>query len=240
MPHYRNMKRTPLLITMAVGMVLMQSVPDTKADTASINFSLGQFTSGGNSITSGSLFLISWGTNNIFDSTLPIGSSSIVGAGDILFYGASFTDGGVPSDGVTITYSSGGLAVGQTFSALFVNGLTSAQIDYTTGAFKNGLTIQSSGLQYAYGTYSTNAASYSADVGYSSIPWSLPAAGSTVDLYAYNGSGVYPTATPTANLATSSSFYLSAVPEPSQRALIVTGIVGLGCVVLRRRLASRV
>jgi len=234
------MKRTPLLITMAVGMVLMQFVPATKADTATINFSLGQFSSGGNSIVNGSLFLISWGTNNIFDSTLPIGSTSIVGSNDILFYGASFTNGGVESDGVTITYSSGGLAVGQTFSALFVNGLTSAQIDYTTGAFKNGLTIQSSGLQYAYGTYTTNVASYSAAVGYSSIPWSLPAAGSTVDLYAYNGNGVFPSATPSANLATSSSFYLSAVPEPSQRALIVTGIVGLGCVVLRRRLASRV
>jgi len=236
---YKIMKYPLMLITMAVAMVIMPFVPDTKADTATLNLSFGEFTSGGTSIVNGSLFLISWGTNNIFDSTLPIGSSSIVGSGDILFYGASFTAGGVPSDAVTITYSSGGLAVGQTFSALFVNGLNSAQIDYTTGTFKNGLTIQSSGLKYAFGTYTTNGiASFGG--GLDSIPWSLPSAGATVDLFAYSNTGDYTGSSISANLATSSSFYLSAVPEPSQRALIVTGIVGLGCVVLRRRLASRV
>ena len=233
------MKRTPILIIIAVGMVLMQSVPVTKADTALISLDMGNLTRGGTNIVNGSLFLISWGTNNIFDSTLPIGSSSIVGSNDILFFGTDIIDGG-SSGSFTVTYASGGLAAGQTFSALFVNGLTSDQIDYTTGTFKNGQTIQSSGLQYAFGTYTTNGiASFGG--GNDSIPWSLPSPGGAgSSLFAYSNTDPYTGSSITANLATSSSFYLSAVPEPSQRALIVTGIVGLGCVVLRRRLASRV
>jgi hypothetical protein len=107
-----------------------------------------------------------------------------------------------------------------------------------TGAFKNNLIVQSSGvLQYAYGNYRTgNVASVG---GNDSMTWFIPSAGVALDLFAYSNTGDFTGSSIAANLATTSSFAL-AVPEPSQWALIVTGIVGLGCVALRRRLASRV
>jgi hypothetical protein len=59
--HSFRVRTLPIII--AAAMALMQSVPATKADTASINFSLGQLTSGGSSIVNGSLFLVSWYSN---------------------------------------------------------------------------------------------------------------------------------------------------------------------------------
>jgi hypothetical protein len=231
------MKRTSLLITIVAAIGLLQAVPDTKAQDFSLSsFEIGEMTSGGNNIGNGSLFFISWGANGVFNSLSP-GSSNIVSGDDILFYAGSFLNG-ASSGALPNVPLTGGLVTGQTFSALFVKDLTSAQIDYMTGAFKNNLIVQSSGvLQYAYGNYRTgNVANVG---GNESMTWFIPAAGVALNLYAYSNTGDYTGSSITANLATTSSFSL-AVPEPSQWALIVTGIVGLGCVALRRRLASRV
>jgi len=226
------MKHRSLLIAIVAG--LIQAEPSIKAATFTLSsFDIGEMKTGGNNIVNGSLFFISWGANGVFNSTLPVGASNIASGDDILFYGGSFTDGISTGALIDVPLTTGGLVTGQTFSALFVNGLTSAQIDYTTGAFKDNQIVASSGLfQYTYGTYTTNG--IASNGGNDSIAWSIPAAGAAGDLFAYSNTGIETGSSITANLATSSSFYL-AVPEPSQRALIVTGIVGLGWVALRRK-----
>ena len=84
------------------------------------------------------------------------------------------------------------VAVGQSITALFVSGLTSSDVNYSTGALLGGKRISlSGGVSYAFGTYrNASAETLGSQVGYA-IAWVLPAnAGATASLIAY--SGLYP------------------------------------------------
>ena len=198
-----------------------------------MQYELGLVTSGGNALN-GSLFFISSGTNTTFDSgTFSAGATSIINPADSLLFATAVT-GGSAQGNWSEQYVSP-VAVGQTVTALFVGGLTSSDVNYSTGAFLGGKSIGlSGGTSYAFGTYrNSSAETLGGGVG-DAIAWVLPAnAGATASLIAYSGSGDYSGSDFNANLATSASFNL--IPEPSSASLLALGVAGLVALRARRK-----
>ena len=207
-------------------------LPSTHASTL-MQYDVGIVTSGGSAVN-GTLFFISSGTNGTFDSgAFSSGATSIINAADSLLFARAIS-GGIAQGNWTESYASP-VAVGQTITALFVQGLTSSDVSYSTGAFLGGRSIGlSGGTSYAFGTYRNASAETFAGSDTSAISWVLPAnAGATVSLNAYSNTGSYTGGELTANLATSASFNL--IPEPSSASLLALGVAGLVALRARRK-----
>jgi hypothetical protein len=217
--------------------LLIAFVPTVKASTL-MSYDMGQFTSGGASISSGTVFFISSGADATFDSGIfTVGATSMIKSSDSLLF-ATAIGAGVASGTWTELYNAP-VAVGQNITALFVGGLTSDDVSYTTGAFTGGKSILASGgTSIAFGTYRTSSIdSVGGSVG-DAIAWILPAnTGGTATLLAYSQTGDYVGTDITANLATSSAFNLGVVgiPEPSSASLLALGMAGLVALRARRK-----
>jgi len=191
-------------------------------------------TSGGATISSGSLFFISWGTDNSFDSgEFSNGATSIVKSTDSLLLATAITSGVAMS--TWTEYLNTPVAAGQKFTALFVNGLSNLDVDYATGAFIGGKTIGlTGGTAYSFGTYRTDSIESFGNTVSDQIAWVLPATTvPTAALNAYSNTGGYNGGSITASLATTSSFML--VPEPSSASLLASGVAGLVALRVRRK-----
>lgn len=215
--------------------LLIAFVPTVKASTL-MSYEMGLITSGGVNISSGTVFFISSGTDATFDSgVFTVGATSIIKSSDALLFATAIT-GGVSTGTWTEQYVAP-VAVGQTITALFVKGLTSADVNYATGAFTGGKSIGSSGgTSFAFGTYRTAGVEDLTSLGAvaDAIAWVLPAnTGATASLLAYSGSGDYAGGNFNATLATSSSFNL--IPEPSSASLLALGMAGLVALRARRK-----
>jgi len=219
--------------------LMLAVVPATKASTL-ISYDIGEMTSGGATISSGSLFFISWGTDNSFDSgTFSNGATGLVKSTDSILFAAAISSGVAQSSWTE--YLNSPVAAGQKFTALFVNGLTSSDVDYTTGAFTGGKTIGlTGGTSYSFGTYRTDSVESFGNTVSDEIAWVLPATTvPTAALNAYSNTGGYAGGSIAASLATTSNFNLVgsvvAVPEPSVASLFALGTVGLVALRARRK-----
>jgi hypothetical protein len=217
---------------LALVVLLIGSMSCTQASTL-MQYEMGLITSGGSAL-SGSLFFVSSGTNGTFDSgTFSAGATSLINSADSLLF-ATAISGGSAQGNWSELYTSP-VAVGQSITALFVKGLTSSDVSYSTGAFLGGKTVGlTGGTSYAFGSYRTaSVETIGGSVG-DAIAWVLPAnTGATVTLLAYSGTGDYTGSDLTANLATSSSFNL--IPEPSSASLLALGVAGLVALRARRK-----
>ena len=217
---------------LVVVAMLAAWMPCLQASTL-MQFELGLVTSGGANVN-GTVFFISSSTNTTFDSgTFSAGATSIINAADSLLFASAIT-GGVAAGNWSELYASP-VAAGQSITALFVNGLTSSDVSYSTGAFLGGKSIGlSGGTSYAFGTYRSSTADKIGNNVPDGIAWVLPAdAGATASLIAYSGAGDYVGSDLTANLATSASFNL--IPEPSSASLLALGVAGLVALRVRRK-----
>ncbi len=216
--------------------LLIAFIPTVKASTL-MSYDMGEFKSGGAIISSGTVFFISSGTDNAFDSgVFTVGATSIVKSSDTLLF-ATAIGVGVASGTWTEQYIAP-VAAGQTITALFVKGLTSSDVSFTTGAFTGGKSILASGgTSIAFGTYRTSSIDSAGGSVGDAIAWILPAnTGATATLMAYSQTGDYVGTDITANLATSSAFNLGvAIPEPSSASLLALGMAGLVALRARRK-----
>ena len=214
--------------------LLLTIVPTVKASTL-MSYDMAEFTSGGTIISSGTVFFISSGNDSTFDSgVFTVGATSIIKSSDSILFAAAINASGIAAGVWTESYTAP-VAVGQTITALFVNGLTSADVNYTTGAFTGGKSILASGgTSIAFGTYRSAVAD--SIVAEDAISWVLPAnVGSTATLIAYSQTGAYGPTGVSANLATSSTFNLGVIPEPSSASLLALGLAGLVALRVRRK-----
>jgi len=215
--------------------LILAIVPTVKASTL-MSYEMGLITSGGVNISSGTVFFISSGADATFDSgSFSLGATSIIKSTDALLFATAIT-GGVSAGTWTEQYLAP-VAVGQTITALFVKGLTAADVNYTTGAFTGGKSIGlSGGTSFAFGTYRNSSVEDLTSLGAvaDAIAWILPAnTGATASLLAYSGSGDYAGGNFNATLATGSSFNL--IPEPSSASLLALGMAGLVALRARRK-----
>jgi hypothetical protein len=204
----------------------------SKASTL-MNYELGEITSGGTNLD-GSIFFISTGSDGVFNSsTFSSGATNIVNAEDRLLFATAVVGGNVQGSW-TEKYAFT-VAPGQSITALFVNGLTSSDVSFTTGAFLGGKSVGLlGGTSYAFGTYRSGSAETVGSNVPDAIAWVLPPdSGGTGTISAYSGTGAYTGQDITANLATISSFNL--VPEPSSASLLVLGVAGLVALRARRK-----
>ncbi len=217
--------------------LLIVIAPTVKASTL-MSYELGLITSGGLSISSGTLFFISSGTDATFDSgTFTVGATSIIKSSDALLF-AKAIENGAAAGTWTEEYIAP-VAAGQNITALFVNGLTSADVNYTTGAFTGGKSVLASGgTSIAFGTYRTSSVENLTSLGAvaDAIAWVLPAnTGATASILAYSGTGDYVGGNFNATLATTSAFNLGVIPEPSSASLLALGMAGLVVLRVRRK-----
>ncbi len=228
------------LISFSVVAVLMLGVTVLHASTT-ISYQLGELTSAGNPIANGTLFIISSGADGIFDSTPSSwisSGTSITGGDDILLTATQIGAGDATSDWIE-SYQNGVVA-GQKIEALFFNGLTQDQVNYSTGMLINGYSFANSGgTSYGFGTYRTDATETLNGAVSDPIPWVLPAdAGSTASLDAYTGTGEYTGNDITATLNTTA--LVSVVPEPSSYALLGMGFLTLLLAVRRCKTPEKI
>jgi len=218
--------------TLILAALLTAWLPSTHASTL-MQYDVGVMTSGDSKVN-GTLFFISSGTNGTFDSgVFSAGATSIINSADSLLFATAIADG-IAQGNWTENYVAP-VAVGQTITALFVQGLTSSSVNYSTGAFLGGNSIGlSGGTSYAFGTYRNNEAETFGGGDSSAISWALPANGlAAVSLNAYSNTFGYTGSDFDANLATSSSFNL--IPEPSSASLLALGVAGLVALRARRK-----
>ena len=220
-------------INILVALVLA-IVPTVKASTL-MSYDMGELRSGGTIISSGTVFFISSGTDGTFDSgSFTVGATSIVKSTDSILFAAAINASGIASGNWSEAYTAPVVA-NQIITALFVKGLTSSDVSFTTGAFTGGKSILASGgTSIAFGTYRSAVADTA--VAADAISWVLPAnVGSTATLVAYSQTGDYGPTDVTANLATSSTFNLGVIPEPSSASLLALGMAGLVALRARRK-----
>ena len=198
-----------------------------------INFDVGEITSGG-SLVNGTFLFVSHGTDNTFNSTSWTSGSSFLLGDDSLIGAFSIVNGSATSAIAGYVSPTG---YGSTkFTGVFISGLGSSDINYSTGSLLNSKTFTSSGgTSYNFGSYRTDVVEGFGFGPDGNMAWTLPADGNTLSLFAASNtdigeSGLYLGADVSANLATSSTFQI--VPEPSTGALLMIGSVGL--VALRR------
>jgi len=198
-----------------------------------INFDIGEITSGGSLVSSGTFLFISHGTNNVLNSGNWTSGSSFL-QGDDLLMGAFSISNGTATSALPGYVSPAGYGSTQ-FTGFFINGLTASDVDYSTGTLLNSKEFGNSGTSYNFGSYRTGLIEGFFNGPSGNMAWVIPPVGSALSLWAYTntdlgGSGLYTGAEITANLATSASFNI--VPEPSTGALLMIGAAGL--VALRR------
>ena len=196
-----------------------------------INYEVAEISSGGNLVLSGTLFFISHGADNTFNSNLfTSGTSSFLVGDDKLFAAVNILNGVASGALSDVLVPTGTINTTTKFTGLFVAGLTSSDVDYSTGSLLNSKTFGTGGTSYNWGSYRTDNIEAFGGATDGNIAWVFPAEGSANGLSAYSNTGIYTGASYTASLGTTSSFSL--VPEPSTGALMMIGAAGL--VALRR------
>lgn len=219
------MKSTQSKFTIVVALMLALGFSQNTKASITLNYDLSIFTYDINNTLSGTLLLISHGGSNVYESGSgwAAGSTSFLRGNDTLLAAVAIT-GGTASGALNNIFAPTGSTYGTTqFTGLFINGLTSSNIDYNTGSLLGGLQFASSGgTSYWHGSYrSDDIESYgSGPVG--KIAWTIPADGSTNDFWAASAvqGGDY-----VANLNAGSQFSL--VPEPSSATLLALGSIAL-------------
>lgn len=199
------------------------TVPGLFASTL-MQFELGELKVSGSNMTSGTLAFISFGVDGVFNSSpsaLALNSTGLVAGDDIWLYARDIIGNNVQGNWQE-QYSPA--AVGQKFTAVFIDSISASQLNYSTGAFLGGLKIGTGvGVSsFQFGTYRTD----SAETLGGNIPdpasWVLPAnVGATASFVAYSGTGDYTGQDITANLITTGSF--AVIPEPSAASLLLLG-----------------
>jgi len=220
------------ILTLAV--VLIGGMSCLQASTL-MQYELGAITSGGTAIN-GSLFFVSSGVNGTFDSgSFSAGQTNIINSADALLFATAVVGGSAQGNWQELYVSP--VAVGQSITALFVSGLTSSDVNYSTGAFLGGKSVSlTGGTSYNFGTYRNSSAETIGGGVSDAIAWVLPAnAGATASLIAYSGTGDYVGSDFGANLSTSSNFRLNVIPEPSSASLLALGVAGLVASRTRRK-----
>lgn len=197
-------------------------VPGASYASTLMQFELGEIKVSGNNMVSGTLAFISFGADGVFNSTpsgLALNSTSLISGDDIWLYARDILGNNVQGNWQE-QYSPA--AVGQKFTALFIDSISSSQLNYSTGAFLGGLKIGTGAgtSSFQFGTYRTD----SVETLGGNIPdpanWVLPSnVGATASFVAYSNTGDYTGPDITANLSTSSSF--SVIPEPSTGVLLL-------------------
>ena len=215
-----------------IGVITFASFIHISKASTLMNYELGEITSGGTNLN-GSIFFISTGSDGVFNSgAFSSGATNIVNAADNLLFAGAVVGGNVQgswNENYAFTVS------GQSITALFVNGLTSSDVSFSTGAFLGGKSVGLlGGTSYAFGTYRSDSRETVGNNVPDAIAWVLPPnSGGTGTVSAYSGTGAYTGQDITANLATNSSFNL--VPEPSSASLLALGIAGLVALRIRRK-----
>lgn len=215
----------------ALVISLISSIPSLGRSDVTINYWLQDFTIGAstNKISTGTLFFISHGTNNVFNSGSgwSAGSSSFI-LGDDSFLALVPIVNGIADGALANLAAPAGTSYGSTqFSILFIDGISLLP----NGSLLSGFTFGSGAgsTSYDYGTFRSSTIDRwggdPADLGY--IAYQMPADSSTVSFYSVSADLAGDVV---AALNTASSF--SVIPEPSTGALMMIGAAGL--VALRR------
>lgn len=226
----KNQMKKNITKQLSLGLLaLMASVAISKAS-VTINYELAEITAGGALVGSGTVLFISHGSNNTLNSTAWSTGSSFILGDDLFFAAVPIVDGIAAGALSEYTVPVGTVANTTQFSAIFIKGLTSSDINYNSGSLLNGKTFSDSGTSYDFGIYRTSNIEAFGGSTAGNIGYIFPSEGSANNLFSYSNTGEYSSATYTASLATSSSFSL--VPEPSTGALLMIGSVGL--VAMRR------
>jgi len=218
---------------LALAAAAALSVSSSFASTL-MQFELGEIKVSGNNMVNGTLAFISFGADGIFNSTpsgLALNSTSLISGDDIWLYARDIVGNNVQGNWQE-QYSPA--AVGQKFTALFIDSISSSQLNYSTGAFLGGLKIGTGAgsTSFQFGTYRTD----SVETLGGNIPdpanWVLPSnVGATASFVAYSNTGDYTAADIVASLNTSGSF--AVIPEPSTSSLLLA--VSLAAITMRRR-----
>lgn len=227
------MKIAKFLQILVLG-VVMASASSSQAS-VTINFDVGEITSAGTLVNSGTFLFISHGADNVFNSTTWTTGSTFILGDDLLMGAFSISAGGVTSaieDYVSPT------GYGTTkFTGVFIAGLTSTQVNYSTGALNGGLTFGTSGgASYAFGSYRTDSIEGFGFGPSGNMAWVIPSDGVALSLFAASNtdigaSGLYLGADISAALGTSATLVL--IPEPNTSLLFTMALSALAT--FRRR-----
>lgn len=201
-----------------------------------INYEVAEITSAGTKISAGTLFFISHGVDNLFQSsTWAANSTSFIVGDDLLFAAVPILNGVAAGAIADFALPANTVANTTKLTGLFVSGLTSSQINYSTGQLTGGLKFGvAGGTSYGFGSYRNDSIEAFGGSTAGKIGWIFPADGSTVDLFSYSNTGDYSGASLTASLSTSSS--LIVIPEPTAFSLVAMAL-GLSLNSRRRRIS---
>lgn len=218
----------------AVFIALTAFISTSKAS-VTINYEIAEITSAGSNISAGTLFFISHGTDNLFQSSSwANNATSFLVGDDLLFAAVPIIDGVAAGALSDVLLPLNTVANTTKLTGLFVSGLTSSQVNYATGQLQGGLKFGlTGGTSFAFGSYRNDSPEAFGRSTAGKIGWIFPADGSTVDLFSYSNTGDYSGATLTAALATTSNLIL--IPEPSTTSLFLLGLSGCFAKALRRR-----
>lgn len=195
-----------------------------------MQFELGEIKVSGNNMVNGTLAFISFGVDGVFNSSpsaLALNGTSLISGDDIWLFARDITGNNVQGNWQE-QYSPA--AVGQKFTALFIDVISASQLNYSTGAFLGGLKIGTGvgTTSYQFGTYRTDSLETLGGNIADPASWVLPAnVGATASFVAYSGTGDYTGPDFPANLITTGSF--AVIPEPSAGSLLLVGsLLALG------------
>lgn len=201
-----------------------------------INYDFGELKSGGSNISTGTFFIFGLGLNNTLDSLSWTSGTSFLRGDDKLLAAVAISNGVAQGALAGLDISIPGL--GTQLAGVFLSGIDSTRIDYTTGTLRSiaiglepsvQLTFSSNislpnAQSYGFGNYRTdNIEKFGAATPGDNIAWIVPADGGTYNLSAYSGTGDYTGNDITASLITTSSFIV--IPEPNSGSLLVFGLL---------------
>lgn len=242
-----RLKMNKKIATVVMGLCFLQALVTTSKASVTINYDVGEITSGLGKISTGTLFFISHGTDNLLNSSGWTTGSSFILGDDSLFAAVEIANG--VAQGALSSYALPATATSNTtkFSAIFLNGVGSNIVDYATGAlkiipigsepsvqlaFSNNASLRNAGT-YQYGNYRTDSIEGFGAGPSGNMAWIFPADGATLSLSAYSGTGDYKGQDITASLSTTASVII--IPEPSSISLMSLGLMGLAAMRLRRK-----
>lgn len=220
MNHQKNPALLPLL---ALSLLALTPLADASV---TINYEVAEITSGGVNISSGTLFFISHGSDNLLQSTTWTSGNSFLLGDDKLFAAVGISNGVASGALGPINLPVGTTQNTTKFSGIFVNGLDNTIVDYATAQLLGGRSFAASGGNaYQYGSYRTDSIEGFGSGPTGNMAWVFPADGVTLSLSAYSGTGIYTGQDITATLATTAGF--NVIPEPSSISLLGLGAVAL-------------
>lgn len=186
-----------------------------------INYELGELKSGGLNISAGTVFFISYGVDNLLQSSSWTTGNSFILGDDKLFAAVPISSGVAAGALANYDLPAGTVTSTTRFAAIFINSIDSSIVNYATGVLLGGRTFGTSGgTSYSFGTYRTDSIEdFGAPTPGDNINWIFPADGGTYTLSAYSGTGDYTGNDIVASLTTTSN--LIVIPEPSSLSLLL-------------------